>query len=165
MKSEDLRKIQSPLKQKYREQPESAVVTLRALGTLGEDVSCKIENHKFVSEAGLHPASGGDGTLICSAEMLLEALVGCAGVTLKAVSTSLGINIRKGTIKAEGEVDFRGTLAVSKEAPVGFKSIRLIFTLDTDATPEQKQTLLKLTERYCVVFQTLNKGVTIESSL
>ncbi|MDP4129414.1 MAG: OsmC family protein [Bacteroidota bacterium] len=164
MKSEELRAQQAPLKDKYREQPESAMITLKAEGKIGEGISCKVETGRALVEAGLHPATGGNGMLACSGDLLLEALVACAGVTLRAVSTAIGVDLRDGLIKAEGDLDFRGTLGVSKEAPVGFKSIRLSFILDSDAMPEQLQTLAKLTERYCVVYQTLTSGVTIETS-
>ncbi|HNP47880.1 MAG TPA: OsmC family protein [Bacteroidia bacterium] len=164
MKAEDLKNIQAPLKQKYKEQPETAIITLKAKGKLGENISCKVDTGKAIVEAGLHSATGGNGFLSCSGDMLLEALVACAGVTLQAVSTSLGIDIVAGTVKAEGDLDFRGTLGVSKDAPVGFKAIRLMFELNTQATDEQMQSLAKLTERYCVVFQTLSKGVPVNSS-
>jgi uncharacterized OsmC-like protein len=157
MTSEALKARQAPLKDKYKTQPESAMVTLKAQGGLGENVTCKVQTGKLLVEAGLHPASGGSGASVCSGDMLLEALVACSGVTLGAVATSLGINMRGATIKAEGDLDFRGTLGVSKEVPVGFQRIRLSFELDSDATEEQKQTLARLTERYCVVFQTLAK--------
>ena len=163
MNSEELKNLQAPLKEKYREQPESAIITLKAQGKISEGISCKVETGKALVEAGLHPATGGNGMLACSGDMLLEALVACAGVTLSAVSTAIGVEIRDATVKAEGDLDFRGTLGVSKEAEVGFKSIRLSFILDCDATPEQIQTLAKLTERYCVVYQTLVKGVQIET--
>jgi uncharacterized OsmC-like protein len=163
MQQEELKNLQAPLKDKYREQPESAVITLKAEGKIGEGISCKIETGRKFIEAGLHPATGGDGTLACSGDLLLEALVACAGVTLRAVSTAIGVDIKDGTIKAQGDLDFRGTLGVSKEVPVGFKSIRLYFVLLTDATDEQLQSLAKLTERYCVVYQTLAKGVLMET--
>src|SRR3954469_9834714 len=155
---EQLRAVQEPLKETYRQSPDEAVVTLRASGALGEGVTCKVETGRALAEAGLHRASGGDGLSLCSGDMLLEALVACAGVTLRAVGTSLGLNITAGTVRAEGDLDFRGTLAVSKEAPVGFQAIRLSFELDTDATDEELETLLRLTERYCVVFQTIASG-------
>ncbi|MEV4149920.1 OsmC family protein [Amycolatopsis sp. NPDC049691] len=156
MDTEELRATQAPLKDKYREQPESALVTLHADAELdGLGISCKVETGRAVVEAGLHPATGGDGTLACSGDMLLEALAACAGVTLRAVATSLGLEVRGGRVRAEGDLDFRGTLAVAKDAPVGFRAIRLSFALDTDASEEQLTTLKKLTERYCVVFQTL----------
>ncbi|GHG08186.1 MULTISPECIES: OsmC family protein [Amycolatopsis] len=156
MDTEELRATQAPLKDKYREQPESALVTLHADAELdGLGISCKVETGRAVVEAGLHPATGGDGTLACSGDMLLEALAACAGVTLRAVATSLGLAVRGGRVRAEGDLDFRGTLAVAKDAPVGFRAIRLSFDLDTDASEEQLVTLKKLTERYCVVFQTL----------
>jgi uncharacterized OsmC-like protein len=164
MNSEELKKIQDPIKEKYREQPDTATITLKAQGKIGEGISCKVETGKVLAEAGLHPATGGNGTLACSGDMLLEALVACAGVTLSAVSTAIGVDIKDSTIKAEGDLDFRGTLGVSKEVAVGFKAIRLSFTLDSDATAEQIQTLAKLTERYCVVYQTLMKGVPIETT-
>jgi uncharacterized OsmC-like protein len=148
--------VQQPLKDAYRNDPREAVVTLRAHGELGdEEISCSVATGKALAVAGLHPASGGDGSLVCSGDMLLQALVACAGVTLRAVATSLQIPITGGTVHAEGDLDFRGTLAVSKDAPVGFTSIRLGFDLDTDASDEQVATLLRLTERYCVVYQTL----------
>lgn len=164
MRSEELRNLQAPLKDKYREHPDAAVITLKAKGKIGEGISCKVETGKAFVEAGLHAATGGNGMLACSGDLLLEALVACAGVTLRAVSTAIGVEIKDGVIKAEGDLDFRGTLGVSKEAPVGFKTIRLYFMLDTDATDEQLQTIAKLTERYCVVYQTLTKGVKVETS-
>ena len=151
-----LQALQAPLKERYRAEPQAAVITLRADGRLGEEeVSCSVETGGALVEAGLHPATGGPGTLACSGDMLLQALVACAGVTLRAVATSLEIPIRGGTVRAEGDLDFRGTLGVSKEAPVGFSDIRLRFELDTAASAEQLDTLLRLTERYCVVYQTL----------
>jgi uncharacterized OsmC-like protein len=151
-----LRAVQQPLKDAYRNDPREAVVTLRARGELGdEEISCSVATGKALAVAGLHPASGGDGSLVCSGDMLLQALVACAGVTLRAVATSLQIPITGGTVHAEGDLDFRGTLAVSKDAPVGFTSIRLGFDLETDASDEQVATLVRLTERYCVVYQTL----------
>ena len=155
MKTEELRALQAPLKDRYRDDPQAAVVTLRAEGKLGEGVSCSLQTGKALVSAGLHPATGGSGAAACSGDMLLEALVACAGVTLNAVATALGIALRDATVRAEGELDFRGTLGVSKEVPVGFKTMRLHFDLDTDASEEQLATLLKLTERYCVVYQTL----------
>jgi uncharacterized OsmC-like protein len=152
---QELRDRQAPLKVRYREDPSAAVVTLKAEGTLGEGVTCKVDTGRALAEAGLHPASGGDGTFLCSGDMLLEALVACAGVTLRAVATSLGLDVRGGTVRAEGDLDFRGTLAVDKEAPVGLIAIRLSFALDTGASPEELATLIRLTERYCVVLQTL----------
>jgi len=163
MNANDLKNIQAPLKEKYREQPESAIITLKAQGKIGESISCKIATGKALVEAGLHPATGGTGMLACSGDMLLEALVACAGVTLQAVATAIGIEIKDGTVTAEGDLDFKGTLGVSKEVPVGFKNIRLQIDVDTDATEEQMQSLKKLTERYCVVYQTLTKGVAIET--
>ncbi len=155
MESTDLRALQAPLKEKYRATPEAAWITLRAQGRIGEGVTCKIETGKGMVAAGLHPATGGNGLAACSGDMLLEALAACAGVTLNAVATALGIALRDGVVTAEGDLDFRGTLGVSKEAPVGFQAIRLHFALDTDADAEQIATLLRLTERYCVVLQTL----------
>ena len=163
MNTTELKNIQAPLKEKYRDQPESAVITLKAQGRIGEGISCKVETGKVMVEAGLHPATGGTGLQICSGDMLLEALVACAGVTLQAVTTSIGIEIRGGKITAEGDLDFKGTLGVSKEAPVGFRNIRLSFDLDTAATKEQMASIKKLTERYCVVYQTLTKGVPVET--
>jgi len=156
MRDDQLRSIQAPLKQRYRQAPEAALITLHAQGRLGEGVSCKIETGKAPVVAGLHPATGGSGLSACSGDMLLEALVACAGVTLNAVATALGIALRDATVHAEGDLDFRGTLGLSKEVPVGFQNIRLQFTLDTDASEEQVDTLLRLTERYCVVLQTLS---------
>jgi uncharacterized OsmC-like protein len=165
MNAEELRAMQAPLKGKYRDDPGAALVTLRAQGTIGlENVTCKVETGTALVEAGLHPATGGDGLAACSGDMLLEALVACAGVTLRAVATALGLNVRGGRVSAEGDLDFRGTLGVSKEVPVGFKEIRLRFDLDTDATDEQLQTLLKLTGRYCVVYQTLQKSPSLTVS-
>jgi uncharacterized OsmC-like protein len=155
MKADALRAIQTPLKERYRQEPEAALITLRAQGRLGEGITCKIETGKGLVAAGLHPATGGTGLGACSGDMLLEALVACAGVTLNAVATSLGIELRDASLQAEGDLDFRGTLGVAKDAPVGFRNIRLQVTLDTDASEEQLATLLRLTERYCVVFQTL----------
>ncbi|HEY3471446.1 MAG TPA: OsmC family protein [Amycolatopsis sp.] len=156
MDTEQLRATQAPLKDQYRERPESALITLHADAELdGLGISCKVETGRAVVEAGLHPATGGDGTLACSGDMLLEALVACAGVTLRAVATSLGLEVRGGRVRAEGDLDFRGTLAVAKDAPVGFRAIRLSFALDTDASEDELATLKKLTERYCVVFQSL----------
>jgi uncharacterized OsmC-like protein len=162
MTADELRSLQAPLKAQYRERPETALVTLHAKGRMGENVTCRIESGKARVEAGLHPATGGDGQSACSADMLLEALVGCAGVTLGAVATALGITLRDATIRAEGDLDFRGTLGLSKDVPVGFKKIRLHFDLDTDASDEQVATLLRLTERYCVVYQTLSHVSQIE---
>jgi uncharacterized OsmC-like protein len=164
MKSEELRAIQAPLKDKYRTAPQAALVTLKAQGRVGAGITCKIETGKALVEAGLHEATGGTGLSVCSGDMLLEALVACAGVTLNAVATSIGVELRDGVIRAEGDIDFRGTLAVSKEAPVGFQNIRLFFDLDTDATEEQLASLKKLTERYCVVFQTLRTAPQIETN-
>jgi uncharacterized OsmC-like protein len=162
MNAEELRSLQAPLKERYRQEPGTALVTLRAEGRLGEGVTCKIETGKALVEAGLHPATGGDGLSACSGDMLLEALVGCAGVTLSAVATALGIRLRDATIRAEGDLDFRGTLGVSKDVPVGFQQIRLQFDLDTDTSEEQLATLLRLTERYCVVYQTLIRPAKID---
>ena len=155
MNADELRALQAPLKDQYRSAPASAVITLKAEGRLGEGVTCKVDTGRALVTAGLHPATGGNGLAACSGDMLLEALVACAGVTLGAVATALGITLRDATLRAEGDLDFRGTLGVAKDAPVGFRDIRLAITLDTDATPEQVDSLLKLTERYCVVYQTL----------
>ncbi len=155
MNTEELRTLQAPLKQQYKDQPEAAIVTLKAQSRIGDGITCKVETGKALVEAGLHPATGGDGLSACSGDMLLEALAACAGVTLGAVATSIGVELRDATISAEGDLDFRGTLAVAKDAPVGFKNIRLNFDVDSDATSEQLAILLKLTERYCVVFQTI----------
>jgi uncharacterized OsmC-like protein len=155
MERDELRALQAPLKERYRTEPEAAQVTLSASGTLGEGVTCSVQTGRALAEAGLHSASGGDGLLLCSGDMLLEALVACAGVTLKAVATSLGILVNKGHVRAEGDLDFRGTLGVEREAPVGFSAIRLSFELETDADEEHLATLKRLTERYCVVYQTL----------
>jgi uncharacterized OsmC-like protein len=157
MDSTALRALQAPLKDQYRADPDAAVITLKAEGTLDDqNIACKVETGRALAVAGLHPATGGSGAELCSGDMLLEALVACAGVTLTAVATALEIPLRKGTVKAEGDLDFRGTLGVDKEAPVGFGAIRLAFDLDTDAPQDKIDQLLKLTERYCVVFQTLN---------
>ena len=165
MDRESLKATQAPLKERYSEEPEAALVTLRASGNLGEGVSCSVDTGRALAEAGLHPASGGDGTLLCSGDMLLEALVACAGVTLRAVATSLGIAVESGKVRAEGELDFRGTLAVDRDALVGFRAIRLSFDLETDASEDELATLLKLTERYCVVFQTLSTSPELSASL
>ncbi|KQQ13555.1 peroxiredoxin [Methylobacterium sp. Leaf123] len=157
MDADALRALQAPLKNKYRETPDSAVITLEAKGSLDDtSIACKVETGRALAVAGLHPATGGSGAELCSGDMLLEALVACAGVTVKAVATALEIPLKAGTVSAEGDLDFRGTLGVDKEAPVGFRAIRLTFDLDTDAPQEKLDQLLKLTERYCVVFQTLN---------
>lgn len=155
MDREQLQALQAPLKDRYRAEPETALVTLSAEGELGEGVACSVKTARAIAEAGLHPASGGDGSLLCSGDMLLEALVACAGVTLRAVSTSLGIAVESGRVRAEGDLDFRGTLGVDREAPVGFRQIRLSFELETDADEDQLAALKRLTERYCVVYQTL----------
>jgi len=167
MDAKQLRSLQAPLKKQYREHPQASQITLRAEGRLGEGVTCKIETGKAPVTAGLHPATGGDGLSACSSDMLLEALVGCAGVTLNAVATALGIQLRDAKVRAEGDLDFRGTLGVSKDVPVGFERIRLRFGLDTDASAEQVATLIRLTERYCVVYQTLSRPpkIDVESQL
>lgn len=157
MKAEELRSLQQPLKERYKEEPQAALITLKAQGRLGEGITCKVDTGKALVEAGLHPATGGDGLSLCSGDMLLEALAACAGVTLNAVATAIGVEIRDGIVKAEGDLDFRGTLGVSKEASVGFQAIRLQFELDTDASEEQLATLIRLTERYCVVYQSLRQ--------
>jgi uncharacterized OsmC-like protein len=162
---DELRAIQAPLKERYESDAEAALVTLSASGSLGEGISCSVDTGRALAEAGLHPASGGDGSLLCSGDMLLEALVACAGVTLRAVATSLGIAVESGTVRAEGELDFRGTLAVDREAPVGFRAIRLDFKLDTEASQEELDTLLRLTERYCVVLQTLANSPQLTASV
>jgi len=165
MNRDQLRALQAPLKASYRDDPAAAQVTLVARARLSvDDISCKVETGMGKVEAGLHPATGGDGSLACSGDMLLEALAACAGVTLKAVATALGITLRAAAVVAEGDIDFRGTLGVSKEAPVGFANLRLRFDLDTDASPEQVGQLLKLTERYCVVYQTLFKAPSVAIS-
>jgi uncharacterized OsmC-like protein len=166
MNADELRAIQAPLKDRYRADPEAGLITLKASGALDSaTIACKVETGRALAVAGLHPATGGSGAELCSGDMLLEALVACAGVTLKAVATSKGIALRSGEVKAEGDLDFRGTLGVDKQAPVGFQDIRLKFELDTDAPQEQLDTLLKLTERYCVVLQTLKRSPSIEATL
>ena len=161
MKADELRALQAPLKDRYRKEPAAAVVTLRAEGRIGEGIACRLDTGKALVEAGLHPASGGSGQQACSGDMLLEALVACAGVTLKAVATALSIELRDAKLFAEGDLDFRGTLGVAKDAPVGFREIRLRFDLDTDAGEEQKRKLIELTERYCVVLQTIRQAPTV----
>jgi uncharacterized OsmC-like protein len=165
METEELRALQAPLKERYQDQPDAALVTLSAEGELGAGVSCSVRTGRALAEAGLHPASGGDGSQLCSGDMLLEALAACAGVTLRAVATSLGIAVTSGRVHAEGDLDFRGTLAVDRDAPVGFKAIRLSFELETGASEEELATLLKLTERYCVVFQTLRTRPELSATL
>jgi uncharacterized OsmC-like protein len=155
MDANALKALQAPLKDRYRQSPESAIVTLKAQGSIGDGVTCSVQTGKALVQAGLHPATGGTGMQACSGDMLLEALVACAGVTLSAVATALGLTVRNARIRAEGDLDFRGTLGVAKEAPVGFRDIRLAFEIDGDLTEEQRATLMKLTERYCVVYQTL----------
>jgi uncharacterized OsmC-like protein len=155
MDVQELRAAQAPLKERYRENPDAAIITLKAQGRIGEGITCKVETGKALVEAGLHPATGGSGLAACSGDMLLEALVACAGVTLRAVATAIEVDLQDATVRAEGDLDFRGTLAVTKDAPVGFKNIRLSFDLESSATEEQLATLLRLTERYCVVYQTL----------
>jgi uncharacterized OsmC-like protein len=166
MDSTTLRATQAPLKERYRSEPEAALVTLKASGNIDNaNITCKIETGMAITMAGLHPATGGTGAELCSADLLLEALVACAGVTLKAVSTALDIPLRSGKVSAEGDIDFRGTLGVARDAPVGFRSIRLTFDLDTDAPPEKLDALLKLTERYCVVLQSLKVAPQIETAV
>ncbi len=165
MKAEELKSIQAPLKEQYKNSPTDALITLKAKGSLGEGVTCSIQTGKALVQAGLHPATGGDGLSVCSGDLLLEALAACAGVTLNAVATAIGIEIRNGVVEAEGDLDFRGTLGVVKDVPVGFQNIRLHFKLETDATAEQIATLLKLTERYCVVFQTLRQPPVMNASI
>ena len=164
MNAEELKAMQAPFKERYRKEPAAAVITLRAEGKIGEGIACRIDTGKALVEAGLHPATGGSGMQACSGDMLLEALVACAGVTLKAVATALGISLRSGSVFAEGDLDFRGTLGVAKDAPVGFRAIRLRFDLDTDAPPEQRRKLLELTERYCVVLQTIRNSPPVVAS-
>ncbi|MPZ16648.1 MAG: OsmC family peroxiredoxin [Luteitalea sp.] len=164
MKADELRSLQAPLKERYREDPDAALVTLRAQGRIGEGVTCRVETGKALVEAGLHPATGGTGAMVCSGDILLEALAACAGVTMSAVATAIGVEIRSGIVRAEGDLDFRGTLGVSKEVPVGFQRVRLHFHLTTDASDEQLTTLVRLTERYCVVYQTLRQPPVIEVS-
>ena len=158
MNAEELRTLQAPIKERYKREPQSAVVTLRAQGRIGEGIACRVDTGRALVEAGLHPATGGSGVQACSGDMLLEALVACAGVTLKAVATALGIDLHDATVSAEGDLDFRGTLGVAKDAPVGFREIRLKFDLDSDASQEQQKKLIELTERYCVVLQTIRKS-------
>jgi uncharacterized OsmC-like protein len=155
MDAQALRELQAPLKERYRDDPEAALITLKAGGSLGEGISCSVNTGRALAEAGLHPATGGDGSLLCSGDMLLEALAACAGVTLRAVATALGLDVRGGHVLAEGDLDVRGTLGVGGDAPVGFRAVRLRFELDTDAGERELATLLRLTERYCVVLQTL----------
>ena len=163
MKADDLRALQAPLKDRYRDQPEAAVITLSAEGEVGgEGIACKVDTGRALVEAGLHPATGGSGVHACSGDMLLEALVACAGVTLNAVATALELPLRDATVRAEGDLDFRGTLGVDREAPVGFRTIRLAFDIDGDLSEDQLATLMKLTERYCVVYQTLKSGPPVE---
>jgi uncharacterized OsmC-like protein len=166
VKSSELKELQAPLKERYRAAPEAALVTLQAQGRLGDEgLTCKVETGRALVEAGLHPATGGDGLSACSGDMLLEALVACAGVTLRAVATALDIELRGGTVSAEGDLDFRGTLGVSRETPVGFRDIRLRFALDTDAPADKVESLIKLTERYCVVYQTLRTPANLALSV
>ena len=166
MDAQALRAMQAPIKDRYKADPRTAVITLKAHGTLDDtNIACKVETGRALATAGLHPATGGSGLELCSGDMLLEALVACAGVTLKAVSTALDVPLRSGTVAAEGDLDFRGTLGVAKDAPVGFRTIRLAFTVDTDATQEKLDQVLKLTERYCVVYQTIRNGPPVEISL
>jgi uncharacterized OsmC-like protein len=157
MNADQLKALQAPLKEQYKVDPDAAMITLRAKGRATENVACKVETGRALVEAGLHPATGGDGSFACSGDMLLEALVACAGVTLRAVATSIGVDLRDATVRAEGDLDFRGTLGVAREVPVGFQRIRLAFDLTTDASEEQIATLMRLTERYCVVYQTLRR--------
>ena len=164
MKKDELRAIQAPIKERYKEHPDNALITLKALGRLGEGVTCNVQTSKALLEAGLHPATGGNGLSACSGDMLLEALVACAGVTLNAVATAIGAVIRRGVVRAEGDLDFRGTLGVAKNAPIGFQRIRLHFDLETDASEDQLSALIRLTERYCVVYQTLRHSPEITVS-
>jgi uncharacterized OsmC-like protein len=162
---DQLRAVQAPLKERYHDEPDAALITLSAAGELGEGVSCSVHTGRAIAQAGLHPASGGDGSLLCSGDMLLEALVACAGVTLRAVATSIGVDVPSGRVRAEGDLDFRGTLGVDHDAPVGFRAIRLSFELDTEATEEELATLERLTERYCVIYQTLASGPELSATL
>jgi uncharacterized OsmC-like protein len=165
MNAEQLRLLQQPLKERYRNDPSAALITLRAQGRIGEGVTCNVETGRMLVQAGLHPATGGTGLGACSGDMLLQALVACAGVTLNAVATSLGIQLRGGQLAAEGDLDFRGTLGVDKEAPVGFRAIRLRITVESDAAPQDLEKLLRLTERYCVVFQTLRNSPGLQTTI
>lgn len=165
MEASELRALQAPLKEQYKKDPEEAEWILHAEGNLGEDIACTVETDAGEVEAGLHPATGGDGSLACSGDMLLEALVACAGVTLKSVATAMGIEIASGSVKAEGVLDFKGTLGVSRDAPVGFKEIRLNFDLDTNADSKKVEKLIELTERYCVIYQTLKNSPELKSSV
>jgi uncharacterized OsmC-like protein len=165
MDGEQLREIQTPLKERYRSEPQAARLTLSATGALGEGISCSVQSGRAIAEAGLHPMGGGDGSLLCSGDMLLESLVACAGVTLRSVAASLGIEVAAGSVRAEGDLDMRGTLSVDRHAPVGFSAIRLSFELDSDADEQQLATLLRLTERYCVVLQTLAAGPELSASM
>jgi len=166
MNGNELRSLQAPIKQRYKDDPQAAVITLKARGTLDDgNIACKLETGRALAAAGLHPAAGGSGMELCSGDMLLEALVACAGVTVKAVATALDIPLRSGTVSAEGKLDVRGTLGVAKDAPVGFREIRLRFDLDTDAAQDKLDQLLKLTERYCVVYQTIKAGPPVEVTL
>ena len=165
MDREQLRALQAPLKERYKDEPDAALVTLAATATLGEGVSCSVQTARAIAVAGLHPATGGDGSQLCSGDMLLEALAACAGVTLRAVATALGISVTSGTVRAEGDLDFRGTLGVDRDAPVGFSAVRLSFVLDTDTDAEQLAKLQELTERYCVVYQTLATTPTLTTKL
>jgi uncharacterized OsmC-like protein len=165
MNADELKAMQAPLKEQYKVDPDAALITLRAKGRATEGIACKVETGRALVEAGLHPATGGDGSFACSGDMLLEALVACAGVTLRAVATSIGVDLRDAVVSAEGDLDFRGTLGVSKEAPVGFQRIRLSFDLTTEAPEAQIATLIRLTERYCVVYQTLRGSPEIAVSV
>jgi len=165
MNRDELRTVQAPLKEKYRTEPATALITLSATGALDEGITCSVQTGRALATAGLHPATGGDGTALCSGDMLLEALAACAGVTLRSVATSMGVDIRGGSVRVEGDIDFRGTLAVDREAPVGFTSVRLSFDLDTDADRDTLDKLLELTQRYCVVFQTLANSPELGATL
>ena len=164
MNAQDLKALQAPIKDRYRNEPQAALVTLRAQGRLGEGIACRVDTARALVEAGLHPATGGSGSQACSGDMLLEALVACAGVTLKAVATALGIDLKDANVTAEGDLDFRGTLGIAKDASVGFREIRLHFDLETDAPPEQRKKLIELTERYCVVLQTLRASPPVHTT-
>ena len=165
MNRDELRAVQTPLKERYRSEPDAGLITLRAEGRIGDGITCSVQTGKALVEAGLHPATGGTGMFACSGDMLLEALAACAGVTMAAVATSIGVHLRGGIVRTEGDLDFRGTLGVAKEVPVGFQRIRLNFELDTDVSAEQLSTLCRLTERYCVVYQTLRQPASVSVSL
>ena len=165
MNAEQLKSLQAPIKERYKQDPSAALITLRAHGRIGEGIACRVDTGKALVEAGLHPATGGSGTQACSGDMLLEALVACAGVTLRAVATAIGVNLKDAKVTAEGDLDFRGTLGVAKDAPVGFRDVRLKFELDAEASEEQLRKLIELTERYCVVLQTLRRAPEVTTAI